>query len=224
MFFVGYKTKFDSITRAVAAIGIGLVMIFGNNAPVKVVKIIALLLIAAGVASLVFGLIKSKDQRGMYQVLIVNAVLDVVLGLLLFFNPQWVAGFIVSIIGIVLILFGALQLFVLAGAMSLIGTGFSSLILSICAVVGGAFLLFNPFTINVMSIIAGCFLVLYGVSELISTWRVLKARNEYEIRRAPAPESPEAPVPGRIDASGIGDAQEVEFERIDDPDDLDDMN
>ena len=224
MFFVGYKTKFYSITRAVAAIGIGLVMIFGNNAPVKVVKIIALLLIAAGVASLVYGLIKSKDQRGMYQVLIVNAVLDVVLGLLLFFNPQWVAGFIVSIIGIVLILFGALQLFVLAGAMSLIGTGFSSLILSICAVVGGAFLLFNPFTINVMSIIAGCFLVLYGVSELISTWRVLKARNEYEIRRAPAPESPEAPVPGKIDASGIGDAQEVEFERIDDPDDLDDMN
>ena len=59
MFFVGYKTKFDSITRAVAAIGIGLVMIFGNNAPVKVVKIIALLLIAAGVASLVYGLIKS---------------------------------------------------------------------------------------------------------------------------------------------------------------------
>ena len=66
--------------------------------------------------------------------------------------------------------------------------------------------------------------MLYGVSELISTWRVLKARNEYEIRRAPAPESPEAPVPGKIDASGIGDAQEVEFERIDDPDDLDDMN
>ena len=224
MFFIGYKTKFDSITRAIAAIGIGLVMVFGNNAPTKVVKIIAILLMAAGVASLVYGLIKSKEQRGMYQVLIINAILDVVLGLLLFFNPQWVAGFIVAIIGIALILFGALQLLVLAGAMSLIGTGFSSLILSICAIVGGAFLLFNPFTINVMTIIAGCFLVLYGVSELISTWRVFKARKEYEIRRAPTPASTEGPVPGKIDSSGIGDAPEVEFERIDDPDDLDDMN
>ena len=221
MILLGYKTKFDSITRAVAAIGIGLVMIFGSNAPTVVVKIIAGLLIVAGIASLVYGLIKQKEM-GMYQVLIINAGLDIVLGLLLFFNPQWVAGFIVFLIGIALILFGALQLIVLAGAMSLLGAGFSSLILSACAIVGGAFLLFNPFSLKVMSIIAGCFLVLYGISELISTFKMVKARKEYEIRRAPS--STEAPVQGRIDTSGIGDAREVDFERIDDPDDLDDMN
>ncbi len=223
MITIGYKTKFDSIIRAVAAIGIGLVLVFGSNAPTAVVKIIAVFLMIAGVASLVYGLIKNKEN-GMYQVLIINAVLDILLGLLLFFNPQWVAGFIVSIIGIVLILFGALQLIVLASTMSLLGAGFSSLILSICAIVGGAFLMFNPFTVKVMSIIAGFFLVLYGVSELISTWKVVKARKEYEIQRGPAAPAQEAPVPGKIDASGIDDAREVDFERIDDPDDLDDMN
>ncbi|MBR4756098.1 MAG: DUF308 domain-containing protein [Bacteroidales bacterium] len=221
MILLGYKTKFDSITRAVAAIGIGLVMIFGSNAPTLVVKIIAGLLIVAGIASLVYGLLKQKEV-GMYQVLIINAGLDIILGLLLFFNPQWVAGFIVFLIGIALIVFGALQLIVLAGAMSLLGSGFSSLILSACAIIGGAFLLFNPFSLKIMSIIAGCFLVLYGISELISTFKMVEARKEYEIRRAPA--STETPAQGRIDTSGIGDAREVEFERIDDPDDLDDMN
>ncbi len=220
MFTIGYKTKFDSITRAIAAIGIGIVMIFGSNAPTLVVKIIAILLIAAGLASLVYGIIKRKEQ-GMYQLLIVNAGLDLILGLLLFFNPQWIAGFIVYLIGMALILFGALQLIVLAGAMSLLGAGFSSLILSICAIAGGAFLLFNPFTINVMSIIAGCFLTIYGISELISTWRVCRAREEYEIRKNPAPSSTASPETGKIDASGIADAREVEYERIDDPDDLD---
>ena len=222
MIILGYKTKFDSIVRAVAAIGIGLVMVFGSNAPTMVVKIIAALLMLAGVASLVYGLIKSKEN-GLYRLLLVNAALDIILGILLFINPQWVANFIVYAIGVVLILFGALQLIVLSGTISLIGGGFSTLILSALAIVGGAFLLFNPFTLNVMSIIAGCFMVIYGVSELFSTWKVSRARKEYEIRRAPAPESPAA-EPGKIDDSGIGDAREVEFERIDDPDDQDDMN
>ena len=207
MITLGYKTKFDSITRAVAAIGIGLVMVFGGNAPMMVVKIIAILLILAGIASLVYGIIKSKENK-LYQLLLVNAVLDIVIGLLLFLNPQWIAGVIVYAIGIVLILFGALQLIVLAGTMSLLGAGFSSLILSVCAVVGGAFLLFNPFTINVMSVIAGILLMLYGVSELISTFKVVKAKKEYD----------------KLDTSGIGEAREVDFERIDDPDDIDDMN
>ena len=211
MITIGYKTKFDSITRAVAAIGIGLVMIFGSNAPALVVKIIAGFLMLAGITSLIYGLKKSKLQ-GIYQLLIVNAVFDFVLGLLLFFNPQWVAGAIVGIIGILLIAFGALQLIVLSGTMSLLGAGFSSLILSACAIVGGAFLLFNPFTLNVMSIIAGCFLLLYGVSELISTWKVVKARKEYEIRRAPT--SSESSGQTRIEATSLSDAKEVEYEKV----------
>lgn len=213
MITLGYKTRFDSVTRAVAAIGIGLVMVFGGNAPTLVVKILAVLLIGAGAASLIYGLVKNKET-GVYHLLIANAVLDVIVGLLLFFNPQWIAGIIVYAIGILLILFGGLQLVALAGAMSLLEAGGSSLILSILAVVGGAFLLFNPFTINVMSVIAGCLLLLYGVSELISTFKMDKAKEEYE--------------KGKIVISG--DAKDVEYERleepevIDSPDDLDDMN
>ena len=203
MITLGYKTKFDSVTRAAAAIGIGLVMVFGGNAP-----------------SLIYGLVKSKEN-GVYQLLLINAGLDIALGLLLFFNPQWIAGVIVYAIGIVLILFGGLQLIALAGAMSLLGAGFSSLLLSVLAVVGGAFLLFNPFTINVMSIIAGCLLIVYGVAELISAFRMQKAREEFEIRRAGMPSGPNVRETG---STSLADAKEVTYEKIEEPEDQDDMN
>lgn len=220
MITLGYKTKFDSVTRAAAAIGIGLVMAFGGNAPALVVKIIAILLVVAGIASLIYGLVKSKEN-GVYQLLLINAGLDIALGLLLFFNPQWIAGVIVYAIGIVLILFGGLQLIALAGAMSLLGAGFSSLLLSVLAVVGGAFLLFNPFTINVMSIIAGCLLIVYGVAELISAFRMQKAREEFEIRRAEMPSGPNVRETG---STSLADAKEVTYEKIEEPEDQDDMN
>ena len=220
MITLGYKTKFYSVTRAIAAIGIGLVMAFGGNAPTLVVKIIAILLVAAGIASLVYGLIKSKET-GFYQLLIINAGLDIALGLLLFFNPQWIAGAIVYAIGIVLILFGGLQLLALAGAMSLLGAGFSSLLLSILAVVGGAFLLFNPFTINVMSIIAGCLLIVYGVAELISAFRMEKARAEFEIRRTEYSVNPNART---TTPSSLEDAKEVNYEKIEEPEIQEDMD
>lgn len=203
MITFGYKTKFSSLVRAAGAIGIGLVLIFGNNAPTLVVKLIAILLVVAGVVSLVYGVKKNKEQ-GMYQLLVINACLDIILGLLLYFNPQWIAGIIIYLIGIVLILFGALQLLALSGTLSLLGAGFSSLILSVCAIVGGAFLLFNPLSIKVMSVIAGLFMVLYGVSEIVSTYRIGKARSE----------APSTPM-NQIDVSGIGDAKEVEYEKVD---------
>ena len=85
--------------------------------------------------------------------------------------------------------------------MSLLGTGFGTLILSVCAVVGGAFLLFSPFGERIMGICAGSFLVLYGVSELISSWRIRKAKEAYEIRF--------------IETSGLDDAKEVDYTKVD---------
>ena len=212
MFKFGYKSSFSSILRALAAIGIGLVMVFDNAASVTVVKVIAAFLLASGVVSLVYGFIRNK-RDGVLPLMAVNAVVDLILGLLLFLNPVWVAGFIVTLIGIVLILFGGIQLLALAGTLSLLGAGFSTLILSICAVVGGAFLLFNPFGERIMSICAGSFLLLYGVSELISSWRIRKAKEAYEIRFNATQE--DQPEPDVIETPGLDDAKEVNYTKVD---------
>lgn len=212
MFTFGYKTTLSSILRSLASIGIGLVMIFDNEASETVVKVVAAFLFASGLVSLVYGLIRNKKE-GLLPLMAVNAVVDILIGVLLFLNPGWVAGFIITLIGIVLILFGGLQLLALAGTMSLLGTGFGTLILSVCAVVGGAFLIFSPFGERVMGICAGSFLVLYGVSELISSWRIRKAKEAYEIRF----NTREEPQPDQdiIETSGLDDAKEVDYTKVD---------
>ena len=212
MFTFGYKTTLSSILRSLASIGIGLVMIFDNEASETVVKVVATFLFASGLVSLVYGLIRNKKE-GLLPLMAVNAVVDILIGVLLFLNPGWVARFIITLIGIVLILFGGLQLLALAGTMSLLGTGFGTLILSVCAVVGGAFLLFSPFGERIMGICAGSFLVLYGVSELISSWRIRKAKEAYEIRF----NTREEPQPDQdiIETAGLDDAKEVDYTKVD---------
>lgn len=209
----GYKSNFNSILRALVAIAIGLVMIVANNATITVVQIIASFLIAAGVVSIIRGIVKRSD--GAMPLMATNAIVDIVFGLLLFFYPQAVANLIVYLIGILLIIFGAIQLLALSGAMSLLGAGFATLILSIFCIIGGVLLLFNPFGIKVMSIVAGSLLVVYGISDLISTWRMNQAKTAYEIKFNSANEAKSQKKDG-MDTSGIGNAVETEYHKVDD--------
>lgn len=211
MITFGYKTKFSSLLRALSAIGIGAVMIFSNNATVTLVRIIAAFLFAAGVISFAYG--AAIKRKGAFGLMTVNALVDIVAGLLMFFFPEFVAGFIVYLIGIALIGFGVLQLVVLLGTMSLIGMGVFSLVLSALAIIGGITLLFSPFGVEVMSIIAGCLLIVYGVSELLSAWRVDKAVKTYEIKFGPGSGAETGSKTGpKTDLDSVKD---VEYRKID---------
>ena len=95
MITFGYNNKFSTALRALAAIGIGLVMVFSTEATVNVVKIIAAFLFAAGMVSLGYGFAHRKS--GAMALMSVNAVVDIVIGLLLFCFPNVVAGAIVTI-------------------------------------------------------------------------------------------------------------------------------
>lgn len=213
MITIGYKSKFSSILRACAAIGIGLVMIVSTNATEMVVKIIAAFLFAAGLVSFVYGYVHRSG--GVFSLMSVNAVVDMCAGLLLFFFPSQVAGFIISLIGIALLIFGLLQVIVLVSTMSLVRSGLTTVILSSAAVLCGFVLLFNPFSQAIMSLVAGSALILYGLSELISTWRVDKAQKEYEIRFTKTDDGQKDDSSQAISTLGIADAREVEYEKID---------
>lgn len=213
MITFGYKSKFSSILRALASIGIGAVMIFATDATTTVVRIIAAFLFAAGVVSLAYGYANRKS--GAMGLMIVNSIVDIAIGLILYISPTWVAGVIVVLIGIGILIFGVLQMIVLAGTMSLIGMGGFTLALSIIAVIGGIMLIFNPFSERVMSILAGIFLMFYGVSELLSMGRVAKAKAEYEIRFNKPSEKESA---DDQDFSGsLDNVRDVEYHKEQDP-------
>lgn len=212
MITFGYNNKFSSILRSLAAIAIGLVMVCATDATTTVVQIIAAFLFAAGIVSFAYGFANRKS--GTFGLMTVNAVVDIVIGLILFLWPGFVAGVIVAIIGIVILVFGVIQILALAGTMSLLGSGGLNILLAFLAIAGGIVLIFNPFSERVMSILAGVFLIYYGITDLISMRRVSKAKKEYDIHFTETRVDPDSTIDVDVDDDFDG-IKDVDYHKID---------
>jgi uncharacterized membrane protein HdeD (DUF308 family) len=207
MITFGYKNKFSGIIRAALAIAVGVVMVVSRaNALELAVQIIAAFLVATGVVTFFLGL-KAK-KGGENNLMNVNAAVDVFLGVLLFFFPSFVVNIMIYIIGFALIAFGLFQIVALISAIRVSQVGIGSFILPILVVVAGGFLVARPtFVGETIGIVAGAALIVYGTSELFSTWKMRKAIDEYEIKQGPKPEVKEAEV--EIEA------EDVEYQKVD---------
>ena len=169
MIIFGYNSRVNGPMRALIALAIGILMVvFPAKALTTVVKIIAAFMIASGVVSLVVGL-KDKE-KGSLPIMSFNAVVDLIIAILLFVFAPFVAKFVIYLIGLVLLIFGVIQILALAGAKSVMKLNLRTFILPVVVTLIGGFILFNPFAESVMTIIAGSALLLYGISELISSW------------------------------------------------------
>ena len=208
MFTFGYGSKISGPLRALIALAIGVMMVLRpENALTTVVKVIAAFVLASGLVSLIVGLKNRKD--GSLPLMSFNAVVDIIIGLVLFSFPGFVAKFIIYLIGFVLLGFGIMQILALVSAKRVMGLGLGAFILPIAVTLVGGFLLFNPFAESVMVMIAGAAIIVYGASELFSSWKVKKAIDEYEIHQAPAQEQPSMPE------NTLDNIKDVEYEKVD---------
>ena len=205
MYTFGYSNRLGGPARALIAMAIGAVLVIYNGEALGlVVKIIAALLLASGVVSLAVALKKSKD--GSSRLMLFNAIVDVVIAFLLFTFSVEVGNLIIYLIGFVLFGFGIFQLIALISANRVMKLGLWSFIMPTLVTLLGGFLLFNPFALNIMTIIAGTALLFYGIVELLSSWKMKKAIDEYEIRQAE--EKPAMPE-NRVEV------KDVEYEKVD---------
>ena len=194
MYTFGYKSRINGPMRALIALVIGVMMVLSPaNAMATVVKIIAVFILASGIVSLVVGLRdKSKDSLPLMSF---NALVDVILGLLMFIFPDLIAKFMIYLIGFALLAFGLVQLFALFGARRVVEIGIGTFILPGVVTLIGVLILFNPFAESVMVIIAGVALIVYGASELLSSRKMKKAIDEQE--------------------NPISNVKDVEYEKVD---------
>ena len=207
MFTFGYKSKINGPLRALIALAVGIMMVVNpGEALTTVVKVIAAFLLASGLVSLIVGLRNKKD--GSLPLMSFNALVDVLLGLFLFVFPGFVAKFMIYLIGFALLAFGVVQILALASARKLTGLGFGAFVLPAIVTLVGGFILFNPFAESVMVMITGAALVVYGASELLSSWRMKKAIDEYEIRQAPEKETP-------VQENPVTEVKDVDYEKVD---------
>lgn len=207
MITFGYKNKFNGPIRALTAIAIGIVMVVSRtNALELAVRIIAAFLLASGLVSLFIGY--KNRQNGTMGLMGFNAGVDILLGFLLFLFPGFVAGLMIYIIGFALLGFGIFQLIALFSANRVMPVGGASFILPVIVTFAGFFLILRPsFVGEAVGVIAGVALVIYGVSELLSSWKMKKAIDEYEIKfpeERPSPKPEEGPQ-----------VKDVEYEKVD---------
>jgi len=186
MITFGYKNKFNGPLRALTAIAIGIVMVISRtNALELAVQIIAAFLFASGIVSLIVGYRQRKN--GTMGLMGFNGIVDIILGLLLFFFPGFVAGLLIYLIAFVLICFGFFQLLGLGSASRVVKLGLWSYVLPFLVLAAGIFLMTKPaFLGEAIGVVAGAALIVYGVSELFSSWKMRKAIDEYEIRQTGA--------------------------------------
>ena len=208
MFTFGYGSRISGPLRALIALAIGVMMVLRpDNALSTVVKVIAAFILASGVVSLCVGLKERKN--GSLPLMSFNAIVDIIIGLVLFSFPGFVAKFIIYLIGFVLLGFGIMQILALISAKRVSGFGLGAFVLPIVVTLVGGFLLFNPFAESVMVMIAGAAIIVYAVSELLSSWKMKKAIDEYEIHQAPAQEQPAQ------QENPLENVKDVEYEKVD---------
>lgn len=183
MITFGYSNRLTGPMRALVAIATGVVMVVYNEQAMNiVVKVIAALLFASGIVSLAVGLKKKNDSTS--KLMNFNAVVDLVIAALLFIFNNAVANLIIYLIGFVLAGFGIVQIIALISASRVTGTSLWEFLMPVLVTAAGIFLIVNPdFIKSSVSIFAGIGLLLYGVSELISSWKMKKAIDKYNITR-----------------------------------------
>ena len=208
MITFGYKNRFGGFLRAAAAIAIGVVMVVSRtDAMVLAVRIIAAFLLASGVVSLLVGY---KDRQNNQMPLMgVNGAVDILVALLIFLFPGFVAGLIVYLIGFALLGFGIFQLIALVSANKVMKVGVMVFVLPVLVLLAGAFLLARPtFIGTAVGTVAGIALIVYGVSELLSSWKMKQAMDEYDVQ------NPQQSVEDAAEKPA-DDVKDVDYEKVD---------
>lgn len=209
MITLGFKNKMSGVIRALTAIILGSIMVaFPQTSLLVIVKILAAFLIASGIVSLVYGI--ANRANGGFSLMVTNTAVDIILGIIIFIFPAEVAGVVMFIIGLALFAFGMFQILALASANRVMRVGFVSFLLPVLCSIGGALVIFKPFGIaSWLTLVVGIVLLVYGASELVSTWKVRKAMKEYEIRLDPSVRKD-----GARESIGA-DVKDVPYEKVD---------
>ena len=204
MITFGYKNRFSGIARAVIALILGAVMFFTGNSVTIIVQIMAAFILASGLASLMIGL--KKEDRNQRPLILTNSGLNIVIAVLMFVFAESLGGLFVAIIGIILILFGLFQMVVLFSANRVALVGAATFIMPAVVLACGALLLFKPkFVDDVLGYIVGASLIVYGVSEILSTVKMSRTITESGMGKQAAEEPAD-------EQDGVRD---VDFEKVD---------
>lgn len=168
--------KSNIIAQAVLSIIVGLLLMFWPGITiVTVLYLVGIIFAIMGISSLIsyFKALESARITGM----LATGVFFCVLALIVFLFPQVIAGFFSVILGIILVICGAVNA---VRAMELKSYGgnswIASIILSVLIAIGGVVIIANPFqTTALLVFVLGLIIASNGIVDLIIEAQLRKA-------------------------------------------------
>lgn len=206
------KSKFFGLSygyvRAAIALLLGLFLaIFPDVAIKSIIQIIGGFAIASGIVSLVSYLRLNDEEKKSAAAIIINAIFSLLAGFILFFFPGFFAKLIIVILGILLTISGLNQIRSLYVANKEAKLSPALFIMPVLITIGGILLMFNSMDITkTFVIIFGVAIIVYAVSEILSTIFIKKRVDVQKVNSAQKVEEVEAEI--------VEDAEEVPYEEV----------
>lgn len=167
--------KYNSIIAFVAGL---ILIIWPEIIKEYIVLIIGGLILSIGVASLIYYFIE-KEKGNVSNILLLNAAVDSLFGLILLIFPKFFAGLVMFLFGIVLLLFGISRLVKLIQASKVLDLHWGLYLVPSLTTLAGVLLFFYPNrTGNLLFIIFGIILLAYSISDFVSMYIINKKTKE----------------------------------------------
>lgn len=167
--------KYNSIIAFVAGL---ILIIWPEIIKEYIVLIIGGLILSVGVASLIYYFIE-KEKGNVSNILLLNAAVDNLFGLILLIFPKFFAGLVMFLFGIVLLLFGISRLVKLIQASKVLDLHWGLYLVPSLTTLAGVLLFFYPNrTGNLLFIIFGIILLAYSISDFVSMYIINKKTKE----------------------------------------------
>jgi uncharacterized membrane protein HdeD (DUF308 family) len=206
----GNRSTAGGMTKAVAALILGLVMLFVGNRLAVISYIVAAAVLGAGAMSLIIGF--KKEESSQRPLILINFGFTVAVSVLMFAYADELGSLIVGIIGLLMLLMGLFKAFV-AWGLSKLGLSRLALVMPLMMVVCGALLLFRPAMIaDFVGVVVGVAFIMYGATELVSYMKTRKAMQDWE--RNTRPQQPRHSGSQRFEDFQEG-VKDVDYEKVD---------
>lgn len=167
--------------RSILSIILGILLLAFPEVSLKyLVYVIGAFTILMGTSTLI-SVNKSKAEPKSLQrtLMTTNGAINLVLGIILIIAPTFFLGFLMTIIGLFIIIAGLLQLFLIwQRKRSEQEISYTLFILPLLIIAAGFLVLFNPFQTMVTAVtVMGAVILLYGIFEFIIRMRFRKLNN-----------------------------------------------
>ena len=162
----------DNLSKTLILGLVGLVLLL---IPGTLNKIIGILIGAALLIVGVLAIIKyTKEKEEGSNLNLVSGILYSVLGVIIIIYPYSIINLVTICLGVYLVINGLLKLKLAFNLKNVTGKWIGTLIMSIVTVILGILLIFNPFAGITITKLAGAFLVVVAIFDLIDTYIIEK--------------------------------------------------